>query len=187
MKKQLVVAGFILFSITLPPKASAATFTKLFVFGDSLSDPGNVFNATKALGDPTKVLPPSPPYFDGRFSNGLVWSEYFGNELGLTSAPVTTLGSQPPNDGVNFAFGGSTTGENNAIAPDVPTGILTQVDLFTEPLERFNQKADPNALYAIWGGANDYLFGNNQGPAVPIANLTNAIKSLADIMFSWRL
>ncbi len=181
MKKQLVVAGFILFSITLPLKASAATFTKLFVFGDSLSDPGNVFNATKALGDPTKVLPPSPPYFDGRFSNGLVWSEYFGNELGLTSAPVTTLGSQPPNDGVNFAFGGSTTGENNAIAPDVPTGILTQVDLFTEPLERFNQKADPNALYAIWGGANDYLFGNNQGPAVPIANLTNAIKSLADV------
>lgn len=181
MKKQLVAVGFVLLSITLPLKASATTFTKLFVFGDSLSDPGNVFNATKALGDPTKVLPASPPYFDGRFSNGRVWAEYFGDELGLSPAPVTALGNQPPNDGINFAFGGSTTGENNAIAPDVPTGILTQVDLFTEPLETFNQKADPNALYAVWGGGNDYLFGNNVDPAVPIANLTNAVKSLADV------
>lgn len=181
MKKQLVAVGFVLLSISLPLKASAASFSKLFVFGDSLSDPGNVFNATKALGDPTKVLPPSPPYFDGRFSNGPVWAEYFGNELGLSPTPVTALGNQPANDGINFAFGGSTTGKNNAIAPDVPTGILTQVDLFTESLEKFNQKADPNALYAVWGGGNDYLFDNNVDPTVPIANLTNAVKSLTDI------
>jgi phospholipase/lecithinase/hemolysin len=181
MKKQLAAAGFILLSISLPLKASAATFSKLFVFGDSLSDPGNVFNATKALGDPTKVLPPSPPYFNGRFSNGPVWAEYFGNELGLSPTPVTVLGNQPAKGGINFAFGGSTTGKNNAIAPDVPTGILTQVDLFTKPLEQLNQKADPDALYAIWGGANDYLFGNNLDPTVPIANLTSTVKSLADV------
>lgn len=181
MKKQLIAVGFALLSISLPLKASAATFSKLFVFGDSLSDPGNVFNATKALGDPTKVLPPSPPYFDGRFSNGPVWAEYFGNELGLSPTPVTSLGNQPANDGINFAFGGSTTGKNNAIATDLPTGILTQVDLFTEPLEKFNQKADPDALYTVWGGGNDYLFGNNVDPTVPIANLTSAVKSLADV------
>ncbi len=181
MKKQLVAVGFVLVSISLPLKASAASFSKLFVFGDSLSDPGNAFNATKALGDPTKVLPPSPPYFDGRFSNGPVWAEYFGNELGLSPTPVTALGNQPANDGINFAFGGSTTGKNNAIAPDLPTGILTQVDLFTEPLKRTNQKADPDALYTVWGGGNDYLFGNNIDPTVPIANLTNAVKSLTDI------
>jgi phospholipase/lecithinase/hemolysin len=179
MKKQFAVIGFIILSVSLPLKASAATFSKLFVFGDSLSDPGNVFNATKALGDPTRVLPPSPPYFNGRFSNGPVWAEYFGNELGLSPAPVTAfLGGQSAQDGINFAFGGSTTGKNNAIEPDVPTGILTQVDSFTQI---FNQKADPNALYAVWGGGNDYLFGNNVDPTVPIANLTSAVKSLADV------
>jgi phospholipase/lecithinase/hemolysin len=182
MKKQLVALGFVLVSISLPLKASAATFSKLFVFGDSLSDPGNVFNATKVFGDPSKVLPPSPPYFDGRFSNGRVWAEYFGDELGLSPTPVTALGNQPANDGINYAFSGSTTGEKNVIVPDAPIpGVLAQVNLFTEPLEKFNQKADPDALYAIWGGGNDYVFGNNVDPTLPIANLTNAVKSLNDV------
>jgi phospholipase/lecithinase/hemolysin len=179
MKKQLAVIGFIILSISLPLKASAATFSKLFVFGDSLSDPGNVFNATKALNDPTRVFPPSPPYVNGRFSDGPVWAEYFGKELGLSPAPVTALlGGQSAQDGINFAFGGSTTGKNNAFVSDIPTGILTQVDSFTQIS---NQKADPDALYTIWGGGNDYLFGNNVDPTVPIANLTSAIKSLSDV------
>ncbi|MDY6992457.1 MAG: SGNH/GDSL hydrolase family protein, partial [Pseudomonadota bacterium] len=40
----------------------------IYVFGDSLSDKGNLFELTG--------LPPDPPYFNGRFSNGLLWSEY---------------------------------------------------------------------------------------------------------------
>lgn len=61
MKKQLVAAGFILFSLSLPIKASAA-IDQLYVFGDSLSDTGNTYKATQG------IIPPSPPYFQGRFS-----------------------------------------------------------------------------------------------------------------------
>ncbi|MEH1830786.1 MAG: hypothetical protein V7L29_01550 [Nostoc sp.] len=64
MKKQAVAAGFVLFSFMLPTKASAASFDQLYVFGDSLSDTGNIYNATG------KTYPQSPPYFEGRFSDG---------------------------------------------------------------------------------------------------------------------
>ena len=43
-------------------------FSELIVFGDSLSDTGNVL-------DLTFFVPFSPPNLDGRFSNGHVWIE----------------------------------------------------------------------------------------------------------------
>jgi len=46
MKKQAIAAGFVLFYFMLPTKASAASFDQLYVFGDSLSDTGNIYNAT---------------------------------------------------------------------------------------------------------------------------------------------
>ncbi|MHC5830296.1 MAG: SGNH/GDSL hydrolase family protein, partial [Nostoc sp.] len=64
----------------LPTKASAASFDQLYVFGDSLSDTGNIYNATYATGKP---YPASPPYFEGRFSDGPIWVDYLGDQLGL--------------------------------------------------------------------------------------------------------
>ena len=43
---------------------AATIFSELVVFGDSLSDTGNLYAASGGF-------PPSPPYFDGNFSNGL--------------------------------------------------------------------------------------------------------------------
>ena len=47
----------------------------MYVFGDSLSDNGNLFDMTGGL------APPSPPYFDGRFPNGPVWVEHLDKML----------------------------------------------------------------------------------------------------------
>ena len=38
---------------------------------------------------------------------------------------------------------------------------------------------DPNALYVVFGGANDYLNGGQTNPAIPVANITNEITTLA--------
>ncbi|MBD2567766.1 SGNH/GDSL hydrolase family protein [Anabaena lutea] len=185
MKKQVIAAGFILFSFMLPLKASAANFSNFYVFGDSLSDTGNAFNFTQSLGNQVPVLPPNPPYFDGRFSNNKIWVDYLGDSLNLTPTPFTTLGSPPLNttilnQSINFAVGGASSGLGNAVFPNVPLpGVLEQVALFTQPFLTTNQKLDPNALYAVWGGGNDYVFGAAPNTNQTVQNLSTAIDSLA--------
>jgi phospholipase/lecithinase/hemolysin len=70
--------------LALSSPSQAATFSQLYVFGDSLSDPGNVFNLSGS------TQPPAP-YFNGRLSNGLVWSEYLAQSLNLAPVPGTLL------------------------------------------------------------------------------------------------
>lgn len=161
MKKKIFTAVLALLTLIMVLLAGSTQsfnnshqINELYIFGDSLSDTGNVFKATNG------VYPPSPPYFQGRYSNGPVWVEYLGSQLGLTNAKSS-----------NFAFGGATTISSSLNG--VP-GTLAQVYTYTKS----HQKLNPNALYVIWAGANDYLFGAEQ-PGVAIANLSNAMKSLS--------
>ena len=159
MKNKLVAAVVVASSLMLPLKATASNFfSELYVFGDSLSDTGNVFNATGGA---------LPAYTDGdgRFSNGPVWVEYLAEDLGLT-----------PNPSTNFAFAASTTGSTNLISPLLP-GLEQQIDIFTAA----NPVADPDALYTLWAGANDYLLAGITDPSEPLSNLSNAVTTLAGI------
>jgi phospholipase/lecithinase/hemolysin len=179
MRKQLVGAGFVLLSFMLPVKASAANFDKLYVFGDSLSDTGNVFNVSGGQVNPTQAFNPDPPFFQGRFSNGPVWVDYVGNQLGLTPTLVTNLSSTTlPTQGINYAFGGSNSGLDNAFVSGIP-GVLAQVGLYTQSLQTSKQTADPNAIYAIWAGANDYLFGNGTDANQTVKNISDSVTLLA--------
>jgi len=181
MKKQILSTGFVLFSFLSPLKAWAATFTQMYVFGDSLSDTGNVFNASQATGT---VFPPI--YFNGRFSNGPNWVDYLAEDLKLSPTPVTALGlGIPSSQGINFAFGGATTGLDNTIDPRLP-GLQQQVGLFTQ-LVPATQAANPDALYVLWAGANDYLptestaFTPFNTPETTIGNLSFALSTLAAV------
>lgn len=132
----------------------------MYVFGDSLSDMGNVSKLTKG------VTPPSPPYSRGRFSNGPIWVEYLARKLKLS-----------PNPSTNFAFAGATTGTRNNTGSNgtlaVPA-LLPQVKDFTAA----HPNADPKALYILWAGTNDYLEGVTN-PALPLKNLSEAVRLLA--------
>ncbi len=141
---------------------ASPSITQLYVFGDSLSDMGTVFRATGG------IYPPSPNYFQGRYSNGRVWVEYLADRLQLSSHQVN-----------NFAWGGATTGtidgttgSSSAIANLVPH-LLTQVASFVQ----YQPKSDPASLYVIWAGANDYLQGI-QNPTVPVNHIMQAIATL---------
>ncbi|BAY79092.1 GDSL family lipase (plasmid) [Nostoc linckia NIES-25] len=162
MQKQLLITTFFLLSLMFPLKVSAQNYDDIYVFGDSLSDTGNVFNATNG------VIPPSPTYFNGRFSNGPVWVEYLASKLGLTFNPKN-----------NFAFGGATTGLENLGLSFLP-GLKQQINEFTT----LNKSADRDALYIIWAGTNDYLeyfFNETPNPTESVANLSAAITSLAAV------
>ncbi|MEH2284096.1 MAG: SGNH/GDSL hydrolase family protein [Nostoc sp.] len=163
MKKTILTTGFFLLSFMFPLKILAAqNYEDIYVFGDSFSDTGNAFNATN------RTFPPSPTYFDGRFSNGSVWVEYLAQDLGLSFNPRT-----------NFAFGGATTGVDNISIPGYP-GLKQQIASFTAE----NPSANPNALYIVWAGANDYFsyFGGGvPNPNQAVTNISAAVTSLAAI------
>jgi thermolabile hemolysin len=159
MKKNILFLAIItllsfLMTVFAPSILSAQKINQLYIFGDSLSDTGNIYRATGG------VYPSSPPYFQGRYSNGLVWVEYLASGLKLTSEQRT-----------NFAFGGATTGSSGMNG--IP-GLLAQVDNFTKAHPDIN----PNALYVLWAGANDYLYGTSNS-TMPIENLSKAIQLLS--------
>ena len=164
--------------------SNSNNYSQIFVFGDSLSDSGNSFALT--LG----AIPPEPPYFAGRFSNGLVPVEYLSEDLGLTLNPYYDDGL-----GNNFAVGGATTGTGNTnnddIAPFLPgvtlPGVSGQINDYASSLE--DGHADPDALHIVWAGANDYLdYLADVVPADPavlleagIDNTVNNVTSLTDL------
>ena len=145
--------------VTLTPTVTrAAQFSSLYVFGDSLSDVGQFSTVTGGL-----VPPASLGYFNGRFSNGPVWVDYLAADLGVSSTTQT-----------NFAIGGASTGTQNSSISGLP-GLQQEIAGFTQAVPQ----ADPNALYVIWAGANDYLGTIGQtNPAIPVANIDQAINAL---------
>jgi len=58
--------------------ASAQRYSQLVVFGDSLSDTGNLFALSGGL------FPPPSDYYRGRYSNGILWVEHLAPKLGLS-------------------------------------------------------------------------------------------------------
>ena len=152
------IAGLIASLVLACP---AAAFSDLFVFGDSLSDVGNTSAST--LG-----LQPGGAYFNGRFSNGPVYSELIADALGL--GPLTRSGA----GGDNFAFGGAETAGPGGFVGLFINGLDEQVDDFIS-----NRDPDPDALHIVWAGAND-LLGGQTNLAVPVGNLAGEITELYD-------
>jgi phospholipase/lecithinase/hemolysin len=159
--------------VVMPVEAANLNLDGMYVFGGSLSDVNNSFNATGGA-------IPAPPFFSrGRLTNGRVWVEHLADELGLNPTPSTEINPlNPPKEGINFAFGGVTTGDKS-IVPGLP-GLKQQLEGFVGSLK--GQPADPNALYIVDGAAaaNDYLGGFSKTPVQPVANILNAARLLAD-------
>jgi thermolabile hemolysin len=175
MKRFLIISGLVLSATLLPIKAIAATFSQLVVYGDSLSDLGRAAAATGGAAPPYSTL-----VGEGRFSNGPIWVEYLAANLGIPAD-----GNPTTNRATNFAVGGATTGTANIIQPLIPVpipalnGIQQQVTASVNALSP-NNTFDPNALFVIWGGANDYLFAGITEPTIPVGNLFTEINTLID-------
>lgn len=131
------------------PGAGAAQFSGVYVFGDSLSDDGYFRPFLAALGLPSPVVATL-----GRFTTnpGPVWSELISQYYGVTPGPSNA------NNGNIFAQGGARVAQPSASTPpgSAQRPVSTQID---EYLARGSGKADPNALYTVWAGAND-IFQN---------------------------
>ena len=177
-------------SLTVADRAVArnVAFDQMFVFGDSLSSTGNVFIGSGG------TTPDPDAYFKGRFSNGPVWVERLATVYGVSLTP-SLAATDVTAQSINFAWGGAQTGISN-LTPDgvftVP-GVNGQIsggpaDLYLPPsfsnmLSDAGVRANQDALYVIWGGANDFLIPPPNGipPATSAANISNAITTLYDL------
>lgn len=210
MKSVLFCAGCSLLALAAPlsESAIAVSFDRMYVFGDSLSDTGNVSNVTRfvqTLDPSTSVQPPSPPYFQGRYSNGPLWVDYLADAFDVDLVPSSTLalpapitvtpsGSVTVNENfagrtvdrsVNFAFGGAQSDLNNAVDPRLP-GILRETNAFLSDHLAAGAQADKDALYVVWAaGANDYQPSTFAEPDKAIAsvmkNIAQSITTLFDL------
>jgi uncharacterized protein (TIGR03437 family) len=165
-----------LFFLSVPLFAQIP-FTQFVVFGDSLSDNGNLYAGTSLLGVPQ----PGPPlYATGEYTDGTNSIPSTSGPLGLwieqLAAKMNLPVPQPfAKGGTNYAVASALTGTNSAFSPttlSVPY-LTDQLNLFLST----NRTPPVTALYSFWGGSNDIRAGLD--PAIAVSNVQGNIDTLA--------
>jgi len=131
---------FVLLAIllTLSTLALAGQYDGVVVYGDSLSDNGNLYGA---------IAYPPPPYWNGRFSNGPVAVEQLSSTLGV---PLT-----------DWAWGGATTGLGNVVdgGTEQNLGLLGLPGMTTSyalTAGSISPDMAAHSLFMVWGGPDDF-------------------------------
>lgn len=117
---------------------TATPLNNIVVFGDSLSDNGNLYEYMN------HQLPPSPPYFEGRFTNGPVWVEHVIASY-FPESPASHL--------LDYAYGGAGVSEEEG-DDEVLFTLRREVNDY---LTAHHDKASADSLFVVWIGANNYL------------------------------
>jgi phospholipase/lecithinase/hemolysin len=155
--KKIFVGRAVMFALSFvlsaPVLAAAEPFSRIVVFGTSLSDPGNDFAMRGIENVPPynmldPFLLPDAPYSKGghHVSNGATWAEHLGRYLGLSGSVGPALRGRNLN-ATNYAVKGARACEDG-----INFNLSAQISKF---LTDFNDIAPSDALYAIEIGAND--------------------------------
>jgi len=111
-----------------------STFSSVVVFGDSLSDAGNISLATDPAIQPPLEFTTNP---------GAVTVQNIASGLGY-SLTASLAG------GTDYAWGGAGINNNSPGTPSAVPTITAQVNGYLA-----TSSVNPRALYTMWGGAND--------------------------------
>lgn len=150
----VLFAGSIATGSAASAQSQAPAPSKIYVFGDSLSDRGNLAEVYYH-----QNLPNPPSYHDS-FTNGDVAVQTMASRIGLSVDPsLWVTGFQDPfqlfgvgyTPGTNYAVAGATAAAQAVGGP--PSINLPQQIGALEALTRGN--LDPNALYTVLIGGND--------------------------------
>ena len=169
--------------------------SSLYVFGDSLSDNGNLYKWTADPSNPVTgglPIPVAPPYAQGAFTNGPVYAERLWGALGLPGelAPALLPG------GTNHAVGGARSRYHSfdVGADGLPPlawpanfasfSLTGQFQGYRDGLA--GAAADASALYLVWAGANDLQdvlrLAQLSGLAAAGARLAEAVGDVAGVI-----
>ena len=151
------MAVCLLAAVIAAPMETAAqmTFSRIVVFGDSLSDPGNDFALINTQNtppydniDPGTIIPHAPYAKGGHhYSNGATWVEQFAKFRGMAQY-VTPAWQSAGTKAANYAVGGG-----RAYDDQINKNLPQQVSRFLEDVGDYQAPSD--ALYVIEFGGND--------------------------------
>lgn len=110
------------------------TIRRLVIFGDSLSDQGKLHRKSHG------AVPVSPPYWNGRFSNGPIWADILAEKYLV----------------INEAEGGASAVDyrhlSNSFKYKIINTLEYEIDQF---LDKSSFQSDD--LVIVWIGGNDYI------------------------------
>ncbi|KAJ4749547.1 GDSL esterase/lipase [Rhynchospora pubera] len=112
------LASLIPLALLFLPSLASGCYTRLFAFGDSLTDTGNFHHSIGDQFDPVARLPYGQTYFGrptGRFSDGRVIVDFVAKAFGLPFTLPYLVGRTADDFkyGANFAVGGATALNND--------------------------------------------------------------------------
>lgn len=196
LQRLVPLAGCLLSLTCAQASAAPSPYSTMVVFGDSLSDAGQFPDAGGPPGATTRFTNRTGPTYlnNSGESFALVSSTLLGMKLGVAPSDLNASTSpvraaQGLSDGNNWAVGGyrtdnildSITSVSNAAIPPGNPGGGTVLRSRPGYLPTNNFHADPNALYFLSGGGNDFLQGLVQTPAQAVAaggRLADSVQTL---------
>jgi phospholipase/lecithinase/hemolysin len=152
----------------------AQQYTKIVVFGDSLSDTGN--DAVLSFLQFHVPIPgPAADYTLGRFTDGPdtlppamnyfgVWVEQLA--AALPSHPMVVASLE---GGTNYAFGFAKTGSGTTLLTFGPGDEFIYVENVGQQIDDYlatHPTIDNHTLFVVWAGANDVLQAGSAGDVV---------------------
>ncbi len=173
-------------------QAAARTpeFTRIVVFGDSLSDTGNVAHLTYDKYG-FRVPGTIADYTDGRFTDGFdtlppaelysgVWVEQLADSVPSKPEVKNSL-----DGGTDYAFGFATTGSGTSVFTFGPGNSLSvNVENIGQQITDYlatHPKITPKTLFVVWGGANDLINATSENDIIDAGiNQTLNIQRLID-------
>jgi outer membrane lipase/esterase len=147
-------------------------FGTVVAFGSSITDTGNSCNAI-----PQSLCPPSPPYAQGKNSNGALWIEDVANSLGASAKGVRF-------GGTNYAYADARTTAVPGGAPQLVPNMTTQLEQY---FAAYGYQSSPQTLFVLDG----VTFGNDvtdalalapSDPNAPTRILTNSVTAMVTMM-----
>jgi phospholipase/lecithinase/hemolysin len=148
-------------ALVFPQLALGGPVTAVVVYGDSLSDNGNLYAVSGQ---------PALPYWNGRASNGPMAVEYMASWLGV---PL-----------FDFAWGGATTGLGNQLDGGTTTsmggfGLPGMLTAFASTQGLIGAHTD--AQFVVWGGPDD-IWGPSPLDTTPQQVIARSVGDLMTVV-----
>ncbi|CAF1011924.1 unnamed protein product [Adineta steineri] len=140
--------------------AQSFPFDTIVTFGDSNTDNGNVYNLTN------HQWPIVSPYYEGRFTNGLIWLD----KLKIPCIKNYAYGDATiDNDNLLVGF----TGPNRTLVPGIRQQIVDYL-----AVNDINNVDLSRTLYVIWASGNEYFIDSNISSDIVVTALLTTVYDL---------